>query len=290
MALGRGLGSLIPQKQTRNRVHRSTSASGKEKKPIALHVAVKDIMINPEQPRKNFTREAMQELIASIKEHGILQPLLVSEKTDGTYELIAGERRLRAAQMINLVTVPAVLRQTKDDQEKLELALIENIQRADLNIIEEACAYERFVTEFGLSPEQIGARVGKARTTVTNIMRLLSLPDEVQKALIDGKLSMGKARALAGITDPKEQLKMFAAMIGEGVTVRDVEQAVQRSKRRTGGKGLVRRDPNVMDAEDKLRKRLGTKVRITKRGEKGKVEIEFYSAEEYRTVLSSLLS
>lgn len=266
----------------------SESASTPVPSGTPLHVSPSQIDVNPEQPRKQFTHQALEELMASIKEHGILQPLIVSEKPDGRFELIAGERRLRSAQMLELPTVPVIFRVTKHDQEKLELALIENIQRADLNPIEEASAYERLANEFGLSHEMVAQKVGKSRSAVTNTIRLLQLPEDVQRALSDGKISMGKARALLGVEDSTEQKKLFASMIGESMTVRDVERAA--AVRRGGGKGLTRRDPNVMDLEDALRKHLGTKVHITKRGEQGKIEIEYYSDEELKALMHLLLA
>lgn len=306
MALGRGLQSLIPNRTT---VHHATAdtrtepASAQAHPVVAssvsapakpsgapLQVALTQIDTNPEQPRKVFTHQALEELIASIKEHGILQPLIVSEKPDGRYELIAGERRMRAAQMLQLLTVPAVVRATKDNREKLELALIENIQRADLNAIEEALAYERLASEFGLSHEEIAQQVGKSRSAVTNTMRLLQLPAHIQQALVDGKISMGKARALLSIDDAHEQDRVFTSMMGEGITVRDVERAAQQAAVHRPGKGNVRRDPNLLDQENELRKKFGTKVRITKRGERGKIEIEYYSDEEYQQLMHVLLA
>ncbi len=287
MALGRGLGSLIPPKTTQAKPKSTVDSS--VPKTGMFHVSPKDIDVNPEQPRKVFTKEAITDLTASIKEHGILQPLLVTEKDDGTYELIAGERRLRCSMDLGLTTVPVVLRTgNPDQQEKLELALIENIQRDDLNVIEEACAYERFVTEFGLTHDEIAQRVGKSRTAVSNTMRLLQLPDEIQKALIDSQISMGKARALLGMKDKDEQMRMFRSMMGGGVTVRDVEREVAR--KRIPAKGNRRRDPNIVDMEGKLREKLGTKVRVTKTGNRGKIEIEYYSDEEFNELSNLLLS
>ncbi len=302
MALGRGLNSLIPQQRPTSATAEAAArrlpdiadgVSKKEAEPAPsgkpLHVPVGLITPNPEQPRKVFTHEALEELINSIREHGILQPLVVSARADGTYELIAGERRFRSAQMLELPTVPVVVRDVVGDKEKLELALIENIQRSDLNAIEEASAYERLANEYGLSHEQVGQRVGKSRSAVTNTIRLLQLPELIQKALIDGKISMGKARALLSIEDREQQVRMFGDMMGEHMTVRDVESAVAK-KQVHGGKGLTRRDPNVLDQEDAIRKTLGTKVRITKRGDRGKIEIDFYSEEEYREIIRHLLN
>ncbi len=284
MALGRGLGSLIPQKQ-----NNATATTVTEVKSHGLlHVPTKDIDVNPEQPRKVFTKEALDDLAASIKVHGILQPLLVVEKADGTYELIAGERRLRCAQNLGLPTVPVVVKEITDQQEKLEVALIENIQRDDLNIIEEACAYERLMNEFNLTHDQVAQRVGKNRSTISNTIRLLNLPDQIQKALIDKQISMGKARALLGVKDKEEQKRMFKTMMGAGVTVRDVEQEVSRKRQST--RGVRRRDPNIIDKENKLREKLGTKVRITRTGNRGKIEIEYYSDEELNSLSDLLLS
>ncbi|MEK7647844.1 MAG: ParB/RepB/Spo0J family partition protein [Patescibacteria group bacterium] len=300
MALGRGLNSLIPQQRATSATESSRRLPDindvQNQKPAEvqpsgkpLHVPVGLITPNPEQPRKMFTHEALEELINSIREHGILQPLVVSQRADGTYELIAGERRLRSSQMLGLPTVPVVVRDVVGDKEKLELALIENIQRSDLNAIEEASAYERLANEYGLSHEQVGQRVGKSRSAVTNTIRLLQLPELIQKALIDGKISMGKARALLSIEDRDQQVRMFGDMVGEHMTVRDVESAVAH-RQVSGGKGLTRRDPNVLDQEDAIRKTLGTKVRITKRGDHGKIEIDFYSEEEYREIIRHLLN
>lgn len=284
MALGKGLNSLIPQNKSRRQIRKETGSSNS--KDQLWHIPISEIVPNSEQPRKNFPHSSLEDLVNSIKKHGILQPLTVTEKEDGGYELIAGERRLRASQIAGLATVPAIVRGATE-QEKLELALIENIQREDLNPIEEAFAYKRLVDEFGLKQQEIADQVGKKRPTVANMLRLLDLPEEIQKALVDGKISMGKAKALLSLKDPKEQLKVFASMIGERITVRDVEKTVA-SKGAKSRKGSVRRDPNLLAQEQLLEERLGTKVNISKRGERGTITIDFYSNEEFKRLMEEL--
>lgn len=286
MPLGRGLGALIPQR--RNTKVYSTSDPAQQIQPRAtkegalLQVPTSLIHANPHQPRKEFSHSALEELIASIKTHGILQPLLVTEQSDGTYELISGERRWRSAMMLELPTVPVIVRHA-EDHEKLELALIENIQRTDLNPIEEGYAYQRLATEFGYSQETIAERVGKSRSAISNTIRLLTLPDDIQKALIDGKITMGKARALLGVPDASTQHRLFVSMMGSEMNTREVERVV-----RSRGKGSTRRDPNLGVLEDTLRTALGTKVVITERGEKGTIAISYYSKEELRRVVDQI--
>jgi ParB family chromosome partitioning protein len=212
--------------------------------------------------------------------------LVVTEKTDGGYELIAGERRLRASQIAGLATVPAIVR-SATQQEKLELALIENIQRQNLNPVEEAFAYQRLMAEFNLTQEQVAEQVGKSRPTVANMLRLLSLPEVIQKALIDGKISTGKAKALLSLKSEKEQMEVFASMLGDRMTVRDVEKSVALHGPGSR-KGSVRRDPNILASEQLLEERLGTKVHITQKGEKGTIAIEYYSKEELKRLIGEL--
>jgi ParB family chromosome partitioning protein len=225
--------------------------------------------------------------VSSIKQHGVLQPVTVTEKDDGGYELIAGERRLRASQIAGLVTIPALVR-SATQQEKLELALIENIQRQDLNAIEEAFSYRRLMDEFGLTQQAVAEKVGKSRPHVANTVRLLDLPDLIQKALVDGTLTMGKARAILSLEDEKDQMAMFKSMLGEELSVRDVEQAVQQKGERSR-KGSMRRDPNLIAQEQLLEERFGTKVRITERAGKGNIVIEFHSKDELKKLLQELV-
>lgn len=283
MALGKGLSSLLPQ--TNRKVIRKETGVSEDSSRI-WHIPISQIVPNPEQPRQVFGHQELADLVASIKQYGIIQPLVVSEKDDGGYELIAGERRLRSAQILGLENVPAIVR-SATAQEKLELALIENIQRQNLNAIEEAFAYNRLLAEFNLTQEQVAERVGKNRSTIANIVRLLSLPENVQKALADGKISLGQGKALLGLEDKKTQAEVFASMLGQKMTVRDVEDAVTIKKQQSH-KGLVRRDPNILAAEQLLAERLGTKVHITQKAGRGKIEIEFYSTEEFKKILNEL--
>ncbi|MBT4120821.1 MAG: ParB/RepB/Spo0J family partition protein [Candidatus Magasanikbacteria bacterium] len=285
MALGKGLNSLIPQNKSRKTIRKQTGNNGDSGEKV-WQIPLSEIVPNTEQPRRDFSHQDLENLVVSIKKHGILQPITVTEKDDGGYELIAGERRLRASQIAGLATVPALVR-SATQQEKLELALIENIQRQNLNPIEEAFAYARLMDEFGLTQEEVAEQVGKARSTVANFVRLLDLPEEVQKALVDGKLSAGKAKALLSLKDEKEQKQVFDSMMGESMTVRDVERTVA-SKGSQSRKGSVRRDPNLVASEQLLEDRLGTKVHITGRGDKGTIVIDYYSKDELKKLISEL--
>lgn len=308
MALGKGLDSLIPQKKkvtavmANEPVAVASSSSTPSKKAAApvksepaigkheriWHIPLGNITPNPEQPRKHFGHQELEELIASIKEHGVLQPVVVTEKANGEYELIAGERRFRASQMAGMPTVPAIVKEA-DDQEKLELALIENIQRQNLNPIEEAFSYKRLMNNFGLTQQEVAQKVGKSRPAVANTIRLLDLPEQIQQALVDGQLSTGKARALLSIKDPEEQLKLFADMIGQTITtVRDAERAVS-ARHPKSRKGSVRRDPNILAQEQLLEEHYGTKSRITQKGERGTIILDYYSKEELKELLQKLL-
>lgn len=283
MALGKGLNSLIPQKKDSGG---KPQMSGGQTDRI-WYIPITEIVPNAEQPRKHFDHQDLEDLIASIKQHGILQPITVTEKVDGGYELIAGERRLRASQMAGLATIPAIVRSVTQ-QEKLELALIENIQRQQLNPIEEGFAYKRLIEEFGLTQQNVAEQVGKSRPAVANMIRLLDLPEPIQKALVDGQLSTGKARALLSLKDEKEQLAVFKDMIGEAITVRDVEQTIQQ-KGAQSRKGSQRRDPNLVAQERLLEERLGTKVHLTQKGEKGTIVIEYFSREELKRIIETIV-
>ncbi|PLX26528.1 hypothetical protein C0581_04320 [Candidatus Parcubacteria bacterium] len=286
MALGKGLNSLIPQQKKARKVIRRETGIVDNSDDKVWQIPLSEIVPNAHQPRKEFDHGKLEDLVSSIKKHGILQPLVVTEREDGGYELIAGERRLRASEVAGLVSVPALVR-SATEQEKLELALIENIQRQDLNPIEEAFAYARLMEEFNLTQEEVSSQVGKNRSTVANTVRLLNLPDEIQKALVDGTLSAGKARALLSLKNEKEQLDVFKSMAGQGMSVRDVERAVEE-KGPASRKGSVRRDPNIRAQEELLEDRLGTKVRITGRGERGIISMEYNSKSELRRLIQEL--
>lgn len=284
--LGRGLGSLIPQKQSTVDSRQSTDLSTPMSTSAApsagvAHVAIDSVLPNPQQPREHFAHRDLDDLIASIKRHGILQPLVVTKTPDG-YELIAGERRLRAARMAGLTDVPVVIR-SAEEQDKLELALVENIQRADLNPIEEARAYKKLIEDYDLTQEVVAERLGKSRPQVANTIRLLDLPEEVQSAVREGRIPVTAARALLSLEGPEQQLAWWKKLTQGEMTVRDVERGVRAAK------GLpVRTDPNLAAAEEQLRAALGTKVEIHKRGPSGRIAIAFFSEEELAALVRRL--
>lgn len=280
MSLGRGLGALITPTTKSN----SNSTADNEGK--VWFIPISKITPDPKQPRKQFNTEELDQLASSIKEHGVLQPLLVVEKSDGGYELVAGERRWRASQLAGLTTVPALIKQWAD-QEKLEISLIENIQRSNLNPLEEAFAYKRLMDEFNLTQQQVAERVGKSRPAIANTVRLLDLPAQVQTALIEGKINTGQSRALLSLPTAQEQLNMLASMLGEKMTVRDLER--EANKQKVLGHRPLRKDPNLIYLEDKLRAELGTKVNITQKGLRGSIVIDYYSDEELKRLMKKLL-
>lgn len=285
MALGRGLGALITATGGRPGKMQPEAAGQRE---ALWQVPITKIITNPHQPRKSFPAAELAELAMSIKQYGILQPLLVAERTDGGYELVAGERRLRAAQQAGLVTVPVVVKKLAD-QEKLEIALVENIQRQDLNPIEEAYTYRRLMDEFGLTQQAVADRVGRSRPAVANMVRLLELPDEIQAALMQGKLSMGQARALLGLSGTTEQIAMFRSMQGEKITVRELERTVS-VKSATGVRGNARRrDPNIVHLENELRRALDAKAAISRRGSGGAITITYHSPEELSDIIKKII-
>ena len=282
MALGKGLNSLIPQqKKVFNIIRRETGiVNGNDR---VWQINISDVVPNPEQPRKEFNEEELQSLVLSIKKHGIMQPLVMTERPESGYELIAGERRLRAAGLAGLTTVPALIR-TATQQEKLELALIENIQRHDLNPIEEAYAYARLLEEFNLTQEQAAEQLGKSRSTLANTIRLLDLPTVVQKALTKGDFSAGKARALLSLKTEKEQVDMFESMMGIKMSVREVENLVANKK----NNNKTHKDPNMTAQEKKMEERLGAKVIISGNIKKGKIMISYSSTDELKRLISEL--
>ena len=277
-ALGKGLGSLIPQKQTFT--EQVIPSAHKE----ILEVGVDEIQANPRQPRIYFSPTDLEDLIGSIKEHGILQPLVVT-RSNGRYELIAGERRLRASRIVGLKTVPVIVRDATE-QQKLELALIENIQRQDLNAVEEAIAYRALIDEFNLTQDAVALRVGKSRSNVANIVRLLDLPSDILEALKEGRIMKSHARTLLAETDPKKQHELFEQMLNGGVTVRQVEARVSGKIKHVSSP--VPKDPNIAAHEKRLREILGTKVEIQESAGRGKICITFYSRPELMELLERL--
>jgi len=276
-ALGKGLGALIPG-----------GDEAAQQGELVL-VATREVFPNPEQPRSRFEVTALEELAASIREQGVLQPLLV-RRVPGGYELIAGERRLRAARLAGLERIPVLCRRIEDDK-KLELALIENIQRENLNPIEEAQAYRELQSINKYTQEEVARRVGKDRTTVANSIRLLTLPDFVKNELTAGQISAGHARALMPIKDEKGLKSMLTRILGQGLSVREVERSVTRLM--SGSKGRkVSEDqgtPESRDLENRLTRKLGCRVRIHRSGNGGRLEIRYADLDELNVVVDKIL-
>ena len=305
--LGRGLDALFPEKTVQSKP--KTVKTVKEEKKVAVDTKkfsqqetsngermMKISMIEPnrEQPRKKFDEDALQELSESIKQYGILQPLLVSDKKD-YYEIVAGERRWRAAKMAGLKEVPVVVGEYSR-QESMEIALIENVQRADLNPIEEGRAYQQLIQEFGLKQEEIAERVAKNRTTVTNAMRLLKLDEAIQDLVINNMISSGHARALLGLDDKELQLKAAKMIVDGGLSVRETERLVKRMAREAGEEEKPKKEENSLNLiyqnlEERMKTIMGTKVTIhNKDKNKGRVEIEYYSEAELERIVEMIES
>ena len=268
-ALGKGLDSLIPER-------------GEE----IVYLDIERIFPGEQQPRKIFKDDSLRELAASIRERGVLQPVIVSRVGDGTFRLITGERRWRASSLAGLKKIPSLIKNVAS-KDSLEIALIENIQREDLNPIEAAEAFSRLIIEFNLTQEDLSDRVGKDRTTVANYLRLLKLPDEVRSYLYNGSLTMGHAKAVLALEGKATQIDAARRIIKKGLSVREAELL---SKKMFGSpKTQASKDPQISALEERLIKNLGTKVRIMNKGKKGKIEIEYYSFEELERLLDILL-
>jgi len=288
-ALGKGLRSLIPEAAPKSPV----AAPIADKAEPLVQVDLDLVGPNPQQPREAFEDAALAELAASLKSRGVLQPIVVRPVGAGRYELVAGERRWRAAQLAGLLKIPAIVRHV-GDEDLLELALIENLQRENLNPIEEGRAYQKLI-DLGLTQQDVADRVGKPRATVANTLRLLNLPLEVQERIRAGAVSAGHAKALVSITNTKTQIDLTERIEREGLSVREVESIVARLGKAgvvvTGTPIRVQRDPNVVAAETSLQSALATKVRIVESGKnRGRVEIGFHSSEEldrlYRVLIA----
>ncbi|OGL74439.1 hypothetical protein A3C96_02775 [Candidatus Uhrbacteria bacterium RIFCSPHIGHO2_02_FULL_60_10] len=281
--LGRGLSSLIPTKPVASAAAASTAVAVAPASAGngVLEVPIGEIVANAEQPRLTFGHQELEDLMNSIREHGIIQPLTVARREAGGFEIIAGERRFRAAKMLGLAKVPVIVRQAKRD-DKLILALIENIQREDLNPLEEAGGYRRLMEEFGLTQEDVSRQVGKARSTVANIVRLLELPLEIREAIADGRLAAGSARAILALKDDASRLRFFRGLVKEKMTTRQVEAGT----RRLAGGG--RKDPAIAVVEEELRDKYGVRVEVKNRGGRGSISLQFFSDEEYDTLLAKM--
>jgi ParB family chromosome partitioning protein len=268
--LGRGLSALIPEQP------------GQIKGERISYVKVEDIKQNPLQPRENFDQKKLDELISSIREKGVLQPVIVRDKS-GEYELIAGDRRLRAARALGMEEVPIIVKNV-GDADALELSLIENIQREELNPIEEAKAFQKLIDKFEFSQEEIAKAVGKDRATVSNTIRLLGLPARAQEMVVKGELTMGHARALLALAGEHTILKLSNRILRKGLSVREVENIVSKKKSRLKGGVPKARDHKVMFFEEELQRALGTKVKIQHGKKRGKLQIDYYSLDDLERI------
>mgnify|MGYP001090881450 CR=1 FL=1 len=296
--LGKGLDALIPNvineksndNKNENTKYKSTDSTLKEEGQVKI-VNITKIEPNREQPRRNFDEEALEELAESIRQFGLLQPILVHDKKT-YYEIVAGERRWRAAKKAGLKEIPVIIKELTE-QEIVEISLIENIQRENLNPIEEAQAYKRLLTEFNLKQEEVAERVSKSRTAVTNSMRLLKLSDSVQQMVIDNMITTGHARALITIEDPEQQYEVAKRIFDEKLNVRDVEKLVKNLNKPVKEKKAVTADKSLeavyQNIEENLKQKLSTKVNITPKGNgAGKIEIEFYSHDDLEKIMDLL--
>lgn len=291
--LGKGLDSLIVPNKNVESTEDSKAKKESKEEVIPGEQMMKINMVEPnrDQPRKNFEEDALLELADSIKQFGVLQPLLVRKRKD-YYEIIAGERRWRAAKMAGMKEVPVIVKEFTE-QEIVEIGLIENIQRENLNPIEEAMAYKRLMEEFGLKQDEIAERVSKSRTAVTNSMRLLKLDDRVQQMIIEDMISTGHARALLAIEDKDQQYELANMIFDEKLSVRDVEKLVKSLKnpKKVKEKKIVENSFVYTNLEEKMKEVIGTKVSISSKGKgKGKIEIEYYSDEELERVFDMIMS
>jgi ParB family chromosome partitioning protein len=275
-ALGKGISALIPE--------REGSGEGK-----IIFLRPEQIRTNPLQPRENFSQQSMEELVQSIKEKGVIQPVLVRQRGD-YYELIAGERRFRAANLLNLNELPAIVKEA-DDRDSLEISLIENVQREDLNAIEEARAYQYLLEKFQVNQEQIGEVLGKSRSTITNTIRLLKLPQEIQAEIRQGRISYGHGRALLEIEDANLQRKLTQEVIAKGLSVRELENLIKTRRPRMRKVSMRRQTPNDPHNtlfEEQLQHALATKVKITRHKKRGQIVIEFYSKEDLERIVQRI--
>jgi ParB family chromosome partitioning protein len=270
-ALGKGLEALLPEK-------------GEE----VIRLEIEKIIPNQHQPRKIFKDEALKELSASIKEKGVLQPVIVSRVGDGTFRLIAGERRWRAATLAGLKKIPALIKDVSS-QDAIEIALIENIQREELNAVETAEAFNRLLKEFNLTQEELSQRVGKDRATIANYLRILKLPDEIKVFINNDSISIGHAKVLLTLENRQKQIETAKEIIKRGLSVREAEALCKRLSQPIKPKKKKEKLPEVADLENKLTRSLGTKVKINHKDKRGKIEIEYYSLDELDRLLEILL-
>ena len=284
--LGKGLNALIPEDTILSTLDNKTDRNQEIKEKGSILIDINLIKSNEDQPRKSFDDEKIMELAESIKSNGIIQPLIL-RKDNNEYIIVAGERRWRAAKTIGVKEVPAVVMELTEKQ-VLEISLIENIQREDLNSIEEATAYKKLINDFSLTQEQLSKRIGKSRVAITNTLRLLNLSDDVQQYIIEGVISEGHGRALLAITDSKLQCELAQNVIDDKLSVRELEMQIRKLKDNSGrskSKSRKENNPYYKDLTERLENYFGTKVNITNKNNKGKIEIEYYSEEDLQRIL-----
>jgi ParB family chromosome partitioning protein len=279
--LGKGLRALIPDNTLED--------EGEGAQNDINYINIDFIKANKTQPRKSFDKDKIEQLSQSIKEHGIIQPLILNKIEDNTYNIVAGERRWRAAKLIGIKEIPAII-MNLSDREILEVSLIENIQRQDLNPIEEALAYKRLINDFNITQEELSRRIGKSRTAISNCMRLLNLDERVQKYLIDGIISEGHGRALLGVENGELQYKLALNIINKNLTVRDVEKIIKNlnSTKKDEEKSVKKENIYYLDIKERLENLFGTKVLLMNKKDKGKIQIEYYSQEDLQRILDIL--
>ena len=279
-ALGKGLSALIPQREV---------VFVKDSNETVAHIPLSEVKANKYQPRAEFNREKLNDLVNSIKEKGVIQPVLVRRTIDG-YELIAGERRLRAAAMLKLENIPAIIKNV-NDVDMLEIALIENIQREELNPIEEAKAFERLTTEFNFTQDKIAQTLGKDKSTISNAIRLLGLPEKVQECVLQGAITAGHAKAILGLPTENEQCRACNVVINRGLSVRETERFVERRRTEAGTQEKpVKHDHNLDSIATEMQQALGTRVKIFHGKKRGTIQIEYYSVEDLNRILDIVVS
>lgn len=277
IGLGRGLSALIPN------IPISKSVQNSKTEIRAEEVLISEIKPNPNQPRKEIDQEKLLELASSIKAHGILQPLIIN----GDYELIAGQRRLEAARLAGLKKVPVIIH-TGNESDNLEMSIIENVQREDLNPIEEAEGYRSLIQKFGLTQNEVAKRVGKNRSTITNILRLLDLPIEIQKGIKEEKISAGHAKLILGLANPEKQLGLYKKIVQDSLSVHKTEEILKKVTVKGHLRKIKVKDPSLVEAEELLQEALGTRVKVSRDGRVGRITIEFYSNEELEGILDKV--
>jgi ParB family chromosome partitioning protein len=292
--LGKGLSALIPRIPEKNIPSSLPASAGGAQTSSTLEIEISRISPNPYQPRLDFDQRSLEELKQSIKQNGIIQPITVRRLIGGTYELISGERRVRASQELGKRTIPAYIITVDTDAEMLELGLIENLQRENLNPIEVSLSFKRLIDECNLTQDQVAEKVGKERSTVTNFLRLLKLPEKIRQGVRENKISMGHARALLGVADEKKQLKLFSRIIDDGWSVRKIEDEIKgkdakKTSKRTSTPSPMRGDAAFQEIETRLRHKFGTKISVRKNSSGGgEIGIEYYNADDLERLIDLL--